>query len=127
MRISLARSAALRPHQVIVHCLQMVEASVREHAVIPKGVPVARDRAVGHATATVVDDEMAEAREAVNEFGHVIGTEAGEGEVEEGNVREGRSPAYPQEAGKPALRHVQAELTMEIGEKGNASSAWLAK
>ena len=43
---------------------------------------------------------MAEAREAVNKFGHVIGTEAGEGEVEEGNVREGRSPA---------LRHVQAE------------------
>ena len=45
----------------------------------------------------------------MNEFGQVIGTEAGEGEVEEGNVREGRSPAYPQEAGEPALRHVQAE------------------
>jgi len=56
---------------------------MREHAVSREGVPVL------HARDAAVDNEVAEARELVEEVGHVVMAEDGEGEIEEGYVREG--------------------------------------
>lgn len=104
---SRAKDATER-HQAAVHLLLEGEVFAREHAVTRKGDPVVRPLAVRQAAA--VEDDVAEAREAAEEFNHVGIADAGGGEVEEGDVREGRPPAAgAQGAYKVMPRDAQAE------------------